>query len=136
MVQQIKTGSNSFCKLIISKLMLLVRLGCRAHEKKSDQIISVTIEIQLKEIPEGIKTDQLEDTVCYSKIAKHIQRFVEGKQFNLVEKLSKDLHKCICNFLIGEGRSAMRVKVTIHKTMPKNSAIKGGIFFTYVEDAE
>ena len=127
--------SNLFCKFVISDLELSVRLGCRAYEKKKNQTILATIEFCLKDMPSGIKTDKLEGTVCYSKLTKRIQRFVEGKSFNLVEKFSKEIHNCVCDFLVKEKCPAMFVKVTIHKRMIKSSAIKGGIFFTYAERA-
>jgi FolB domain-containing protein len=122
---------GGMCKFVISDLALSVRLGCRPHERKKDQVVLVTIEILLKKLPVGAKTDQLEDTICYSKLVKHVQDFVEGKRFDLLEKFSRDIHGCIYDFLLAEGYKDSIVQVTSHKTLSEASAIKGGVSFTY-----
>ena len=119
------------CKLILSDLTLNVYLGCREHEKRKKQLVSVAIEINLQNIPKGADTDRLEDTICYSMLTKHIQNFVKDRKFHLIEKLSKDICDCIYMFLMAKQYSALVIKVTVHKNMSSVSAIKGGVFFTY-----
>jgi len=116
--------------------MLSVCLGCRAYERRTARPVSITVEIDLRDVPEGISTDNLKDTICYSLLAKHIKKSVVGKSFNLVEKLAKDTHENVHNFLVKEKRPALSIKITIHKLMSKTSPIKGGVFFTYIGRGE
>ena len=122
--------NQTFCKLVVSELDLLVYLGCRIHEKKKKQTISVTIEINFRDMPAGVNTDEIEDTVCYSTLVKHIQNFVKNKKFNLVENFSKEVHNCVYDFLAERKYSKTLVRVIVHKNIP-GAAIKGGIFFEY-----
>jgi dihydroneopterin aldolase len=123
---------NSLCKLLISELVLSVRLGCYEHEKRRKRLVSIDIEIYFKEPPLGVGTDRLEDTVCYAELAEHLRKAVEDKSFDLIERLSKYLHECSCEFLVKAGIKAALVKVTSHKVLPKALRINGGAFFTYV----
>ena len=129
-MQQMSNVDQASCKLVISELDLLVYLGCRIHEKKKKQTVPVTIEIHFKNIPAGANTDEIEDTVCYSTLIKHVQNFVKNKNFNLVEKFSKVVHDCVYDFLAKREYSEALVKVIVHKVI-SGAAIKGGIFFVY-----
>ncbi|NRA74283.1 MAG: dihydroneopterin aldolase [Rickettsiales bacterium] len=129
-----KFEKNTDCKLIISKLSLPVYLGCHDYERKEKQNVLVTIEISFKNIPIGVNTDQLEDTICYSMLVEHIQKFVENKKFNLIEKFAKDIHKCVYMFLATLHYPVSLIKVIVHKKVASIPAIKGGVFFTYDGD--
>jgi 7,8-dihydroneopterin aldolase/epimerase/oxygenase len=116
-------------------LTLSVWLGCYEHEKRRKRSVSIDIEIYFKEPPLGVRTDRLEDTVCYAELARYLREAVEDKSFDLIEKLSKYLHECSCDFLVKAGIKVAVVKVTSHKILPKAVGIRGGAFFTYIGEA-
>lgn len=130
-----KFDKNFSGKLLISDLSISVYLGCRDYEKNKKQTITMAVEIYFKNIPKGASTDKLEDTICYSKLTRHIRNFIKDKKFNLIEKFSKTVCDSICEFLAEKQYLDSFVKITVHKKMLSSSAIKGGIFFTYSRDA-
>ena len=81
--------------------------------------------------PVGVINDNLEDTVCYSRLVKNIKNFCRDKKFNLVEHLTAEIYKVV-NESLQQNRSLVTsINVTTHKISPPVPDIHGGVTFTY-----
>lgn len=124
------------CNLLISDLRLWVHLGCSAEEKSSPQLVSIDVDFTFKSPPSGLTTDQLKDTICYLEVVQNIQSLVQGKQFNLIERLTHEIYRAINNLLLRKKHIISSVKVTTHKTAPPVPGVHGGVFFTYCNELQ
>lgn len=124
------------CNLLISDLRLWVHLGCSAEEKSSPQLVSIDVDFTFKSPPSGLTTDQLKDTICYLEVVQNIQSLVQGKQFNLIERLTHEIYRAINNLLLRKKHIISSVRLTTHKIAPPVPGVHGGVFFTYCNELQ
>ena len=74
------------------KLRTIVGIYDWEKEKKQDVIINVEIEFDGSK---AIETDSIDDTIDYKTITKEIIDMVEGREFNLIEKIAGDAMKIV-----------------------------------------
>ncbi len=115
----------------IKDLSLQVSLGCSAEERASLQEVRVGIELRFVEAPLGTRSDDLKDTVCYARMSEALRSHIEGKQFQLVEKIAADFHKIIRGIV--EGRA--QTSVTVHKVRPPVRDLLGGVEYRIADFA-
>src|SRR5262245_44199073 len=76
-----------------------VRLGVGAEERAIPQLVRVSAELRFAEMPMAAVTDDLNQTVCYGRIAEAIRSFCEPREFKLIERLG------VCIFEVVQGIS-------------------------------
>lgn len=79
----------------------------------------------------GVINDNLEDTVCYSRLVQNIKNFCRDKKFNLVEHLAAEVYKKVNGSLQKNLSLVTSITVTAHKVSPPVADIHGGVTFTY-----
>lgn len=77
--------------LVLSGLSLSVYLGWGEAERAISQIVSLSIRIQHAALPAGCQSDELEDTLCYDQLSQALERYLSGKTYRLIERLTNDL---------------------------------------------
>jgi FolB domain-containing protein len=93
----------------IENLRLRTVVGIFDWEKKVKQDIVINIEIEF-DGREAIEKDDIEFTVDYKSITKKIISEIEGKEFNLIERIAGDAVRIIL-----ENRRALRATVKVDK---------------------
>ncbi|MDF3048329.1 MAG: dihydroneopterin aldolase [Candidatus Midichloriaceae bacterium] len=121
----------TFSKLVIADLRLWVHLGCGEEEKLHPQMVSFDIEVLFKNPPKAIANDCLEDTICYAKLVQEVKAVCAGGRFNLVERLTGDVHASIKNYIANQKCLVESINVTVCKISPPVPDVHGGVFFTY-----
>jgi dihydroneopterin aldolase len=117
--------ASSNHSLQIRDLSLNVKLGCTAEERMQAQEVRASIEFRFISPPRGMKTDKLEDTICYAKVCQSIKDFIEGREFALVEKLASDLICILREF----SKDTATVALTVHKVLPPVENLLGGTVY-------
>lgn len=96
-------------KIILTGIEIYGHHGCTVEEQTRGQIIKVDAEIFL-DLSKSGKTDNLDDTVDYSKILFDVEKIVAGKSRKLIETVAEEVAEKILTY---EKISA--VKITLHK---------------------
>lgn len=78
----------------IENLRLRTVVGIFEWEKKVKQDIVINIEIEF-DGSEAVEKDDIEFTVDYKAITKKIISEIEGREFNLIERIAGDVVKII-----------------------------------------
>jgi dihydroneopterin aldolase len=81
--------------LKINKLRINIHLGWSREEREIKQDVDVYIKFLFNGLPKACITDNLEETICYDKLAKLITSYTESKQFKLIEALCYQLYNLI-----------------------------------------
>jgi dihydroneopterin aldolase len=81
--------------LNINKLRINIHLGWSRDERETRQDVDVYIKFFFNRLPKACITDNLEETICYDKLAKQITSYTEAKQFKLIEALCYQLYNLI-----------------------------------------
>jgi dihydroneopterin aldolase len=85
--------------------------GAFEEEKKLGQKLTVSIELEA-DLTEACSSDQLEDTIDYTKVYEGIKSIVEGpNKFSLLEHLAEE----ICHYTIRHFELVETVMVNIKK---------------------
>jgi len=82
--------------IFIKDLLLRTEVGFNPHEfgKKQDLLLNISIQYNTQGEE---KSDNPEDALDYRDICKNIIVIVEGRQFNLLEKVANDVADLILN---------------------------------------
>lgn len=83
-----------FLKVDIDQLRLRTIIGANEseREKKQDLIISVQYKYDAWKAIQG---DDIQETVNYKRITKHIIKLVEESSYNLIETLGERIHELV-----------------------------------------
>tara|TARA_B100000965_G_C19592494_1_gene758582 strand:- start:294 stop:641 length:348 start_codon:yes stop_codon:yes gene_type:complete len=95
-------------KLFIEEFEVLASIGVYENEKKRKQRIVFNVEIQLKESNAPLR-DRLKEVTDYGQFRKIILNKIDGKHYNLLEKLAKDISK---EFFKIDTIEKVRIKIT------------------------
>lgn len=76
--------------IYIRDMVISGRHGIHDHEKKSPQRFKVSVELTLSDGKAGV-TDNLTDTVDWSRARDEIIKIVEGNSYDLVERLAGEI---------------------------------------------
>ena len=97
-------------KIIIKDLHIYAFHGVNIEEKIKGQnyYIDVTAEADLRR---ACHTDDLDDTVSYSKMVKRINFAFTAEKYDLIEKAAQE----VADILLGEFPKLQAVEVTVRK---------------------
>jgi dihydroneopterin aldolase len=85
---------NASDTIFLSELRVDTVIGIWDWERKIRQTISIDLEMGT-DIARAAKSDAIEDTLNYKKVAKRIQQFVADSEFQLVETLAEHIAQII-----------------------------------------
>jgi dihydroneopterin aldolase len=122
-----------FATLKLKDLILAVRLGCGEVERAQPQEVRVSVEFRFKKNITSIKSDNIDETVCYAKAAAAIREHCESREFKLIERLGFEIYE-VMGRVLSESRSLhepVEVAVTVHKVHPPVERLEGGSWFSY-----
>ncbi len=105
--------------LFIKDLVIAGKHGVHDHEKESPQRFGVTVELSTPKSKAPI-SDNLADTVDWSHLKKEIIKIVEGKTYNLIERLAMEIAAKML-----EDKRVSKVVVTIDKLDAFESGVPG-----------
>ncbi len=96
-------------KIHLKQIKISTIIGARIKERSERQplIIDASFEIDIKK---AVQTDQMEDTVDYSEIAKEIIAVSESTKFNLLESFAAHIAQTIL-----EKFSLKSISLIVHK---------------------
>ncbi|HTO69293.1 MAG TPA: dihydroneopterin aldolase [Myxococcota bacterium] len=104
---------------------LAVRLGCGAEERAVPQQVDLDVAVRFAELPAACESDKLGDTVCYAELIDAAREYVRRREFQLVEKLGRDL-LAVLRPLVPPG-AELWLRVT--KLRPPVADLAGGVSF-------
>ena len=97
-------------KIILRGIEIFGRHGCSIEEQKLGQNFIVDLELNL-DLKKSGKSDELSDTVDYSKILFEVEKIVGGTPKKLIETVAEEIAENILkNF-----EKIESVKVSLHK---------------------
>lgn len=111
--------------LSLNGLRYLVRIGCSDEEQAVPQPIHFDIQLRFRELPEGCRTDQLADTVCYGEISRRVAALCGLGPYHLIEKLGFEVYTDLRERLPAE----VDLAVTLTKEKPPIPELIGGASF-------
>lgn len=97
-------------KIILTGIEIYGHHGCTVEEQTRGQIIKVDLEMFLSLSKSG-KSDELSDTVDYSKILFDVEKIVAGKSRKLIETVAEE----IAEKILTDYEKISSLKVTLHK---------------------
>lgn len=114
--------------LQINDLRLWVAIGCSDEEKALPRCISLDISIQFKSQVIATVNDNLESALCYAEVVRRVNELCCDKQFNLIEYLAGEVHRCVSEMV---QLPVEKITVKATKLLPPVPNIHGGVSFTY-----
>jgi dihydroneopterin aldolase len=106
-------------RVFIKDLVVAGKHGVHEHEKESPQRFNVTVELELAAAKATI-SDNLADTADWSGLRRRIIAIVEGKSYNLIERLAMEIAASML-----EDKRVARAIVTIDKMDAFESGVPG-----------
>lgn len=80
--------------IFLRELRVDTIVGVWEWERKIRQTVSIDLEMGT-DIRQAAKSDDLEDTLNYKKVAKRIQAFVRDSEFKLVETMAERIAEVV-----------------------------------------
>jgi dihydroneopterin aldolase len=77
-------------------------LGNEAAEKLEKREVVLNISLRFREENNACYSDDLADTICCHELVNFLERKLEGRQFNLIERVARFLYEEISIFLKDE----------------------------------
>jgi dihydroneopterin aldolase len=111
-----------------------IRLGHPAEERATPQPVEIDVKIFFSEMP-------VDDFFyCYGEIGQHIEKFLLNKEHTLVEILTKELYKClqewINNHSLSQRSCSTRLWVRTTKIRPPVRFSLHNVQFCYTDLTE
>lgn len=110
-------------RLNIIDYELSIYIGVSAQEKKVQQKILVSVEIDFQNSPKAIITDNINDTLCYHNICNKLKSF-NNKVFSTIEYLCNQIYE-----LLNKMIKLDNFKLEVIK-FPAIENLRGGVKFT------
>ncbi len=98
--------------LSINDILVSVQLGVPPEERKTPQDVLISVEYEFLKIPDGVRTDDISNTLDYSKVSEAIESCIKNKSFQLLEHLSYHVWNSLPMFG-GSKRSLVVKKVEV-----------------------
>jgi dihydroneopterin aldolase len=106
--------------IFIRDLVVSGTHGVHEHEKRSPQRFKITVELEIAGDSKALASDQLEDTLDWSRLRDDIVHIVENETYDLMERLAME----IANKLLA-GRGVAGAVVTIDKLDAFETGVPG-----------
>jgi len=119
--------SQEFTTLTFDKARLNICIGHTEEERQVSQEIDLAVSIRFSEPPPACVTDKLTETICYDELISAARAFCEGQEFQLIERLTNDLHKLLKGML--PASASLWVETT--KLNPPVKELYGGVSFSF-----
>ncbi len=116
-------------KLQLQDFEVWVFLGCSREEQELSQPVHFNLDIDFEDSVSGSKTDQLEETVDYVKLASIIKIVATEKKFQLVEHLSFQCFTGVLEYLKSRNIK-VKLKLSVKKIRVPIENLKNGVVFT------
>lgn len=87
-----RVNMQSIDRIALNEMVFYAYHGVRETEQKQGQRFIINFIAEL-DFAEAAQSDDLNKTVSYSEVYKHIRRIVENQQYSLLERLSYQLIK-------------------------------------------
>jgi dihydroneopterin aldolase len=107
-------------EIYIKDLVITGRHGVTREEKAKPQKFKVSVHLNVDN-QAAASSDNLDDTIDWSKLHKIIKSTVEDNSFNLMERLAEEVANVLLNY---DGRID-KVIVSLDKLQAFNSGIPG-----------
>lgn len=95
MTEQSKTRTTSRADALHGLAHVFVRdldveavVGVHAHEKLAPQPLRISIDLSVREAPEG-HGDRLDAVICYEQVVRAVQSICAAEHVNLIETLAE-----------------------------------------------
>jgi len=98
-------------KIIIKNLRIYAYHGVNEDEKQNGQIFLVDAKLKVKSLLKPCVSDDINETVNYSKVIKTISKVVTEKKYNLLEALADKIARSI----LDEYELVQKVSVCVKK---------------------
>ena len=82
--------SNILNQIIIKDFLCRAFVGCHEAERELGQTLKLTLTITT-DFSKGIKTDNLDDVLCYCDITDSIKNIAFNKKYNLIETFADEV---------------------------------------------
>ena len=112
-------------ELRFEALALRVRLGCTAAERAEPQEVRVGVRVRFAEPPHACRTDEMDGTICYARIADLFRERCRDREFRLIERLASDLF-CALRCELPPG---LRLELALTKVRPPVEGLECGVTF-------
>lgn len=109
-------------RLVVRRIGLDVRLGHLDDERREAQRVECDLVLRFHRVPPAVRTDALEDTVCYDDLVACMRKVVARREFRLVEHLAGELFAALRD----EVDPADALELRVRKVSPPVPEIGGG----------
>lgn len=126
--------TNYLAALSINTLRLQVRLGVGEPERQNPQPVELGVRFYFTSLPSCTQNDLSSDFICYDKICSSLIRYIEQREFHLIEYLCLDIHREIRGYLeaqLGEHAQDVKLWIRVHKCEAPVAQMIGGASFVY-----
>ena len=100
-------------KILIKNLKIYAYHGVNEAEKQNGQIFLIDVKLKFKSLSNACLSDDINDTISYSKIIKTVSKVATENKYNLLETLAEKIASTILN----EYSLAQKVSVCVKKPM-------------------
>jgi dihydroneopterin aldolase len=114
-------------RLQLSALELRIRLGCSKEEQSLPQVVLVDIDLNFPKPPLACQSDDLQETVCYAKLATRIERVAMEKAYHLIEHLAWRIFESLREELSSHRGLQLSLRVR-KKNLPISLRTDGAIY--------
>jgi dihydroneopterin aldolase len=106
---KVADASGSIRHVFIRDLIVVCSIGIHSHEKLSDQRVRLNLDLAVDEGGKPID-DNINNVICYEKLAKGVDEIIGRGHINLVETLAEDIAEmCLSNHRV------LSVRVRVEK---------------------
>jgi FolB domain-containing protein len=116
--------ADSRDRIYLEGLRVGCEIGARPEERSRRQEIRIDICLHLQ-LEEPGRSDRLEDTVDYSRLAGEVTAMAESSSFQLLERLAEE----VCSLALARPKvEGVEVKVSKPRALPRGQAAAVEIF--------
>lgn len=108
-----------FC-LKLNSISSFVHLGCLPQERYHPQEVRFGLEVRFLQPPKAISSDELTDSVCYTRLAETINTVATNKEYKMIEHLANEVLKNLRDIL---PISNYQIRLRLHKVHPPHALL-------------
>tara|TARA_B110000438_G_C15484669_1_gene508807 strand:- start:80 stop:499 length:420 start_codon:yes stop_codon:yes gene_type:complete len=106
---KVADASRSIRHVFIRDLIVVCSIGIHSHEKANDQRVRLNLDLAVDESGKPID-DNINNVICYEKLAKGIDKIIGLGHINLVETLAEEIATMCLN-----NKRVLSVRVRVEK---------------------